>query len=144
MYSDVLINVSIYLILVTPIISNCTRIYSVRIYNYIKCIARCERSEHRSAVAIRTETETGTETETFCNGNGSDRERNSGDQYVSRRITIHTPAKSRNVIRNQPQQQYTADNNQTRDLETRTGNVKRQGGLGKRNSFPYRGYVVYM
>ena len=75
-------------------------------------------------------------------GPDQDQDRDSSDQEQdqatadrTRHITIHGPAKSRIILRNQTQPQQTADSNQTGSLEPRTGNVKRQRGWAKETAF---------
>ena len=100
-----------------------------------------DRITERFVTATETVTATGTGDQI-----GSDRERNSGDQDVTRRITIHSPAKSRIILRNSLQLQQTADSDRTRSLEPWTGNVKRQGDWAKETAFRtavYRDIYVY-
>jgi hypothetical protein len=65
------------------------------------------------------------------------------DQDRTCHVTIHSPAKSRIILRNQTQRQQTVDSNQTRNQEPRTGNVKRQGDWAKEIAFRI-GVTLYM
>ena len=86
------------------------------------CIASCERSEQRSAVAIHGPDQTRPGTDQRPDqipGSTQTRPDNTGPEH--RRITIHAAlqrVQSWNILSEPDSRQYTADSNPTRNPET--------------------------